>query len=152
MASQTNPMDSQRVPFATVVAPRRRWWPLAGGLATGVALAVLWCFNPGDFSLPLCTFHALTGLHCPGCGASRAVHQLLHGNLYAALRLNPLLVVAIPLLAYPLTSAIVHRVQGRPLPRALVSGRWFWVLLAVVVLFGILRNIPQYPFTLLAPS
>jgi len=29
--------------------------------------------------------------------------------------------------------------------------RWIWALLAAIVAFGVLRNIPIYPFTLLAP-
>jgi hypothetical protein len=28
---------------------------------------------------------------------------------------------------------------------------WIWTLLGVIVAFGVLRNIPIYPFTLLAP-
>jgi hypothetical protein len=28
---------------------------------------------------------------------------------------------------------------------------WIWVLLGVIIAFGLLRNIPAYPFTLLTP-
>ena len=27
----------------------------------------------------ICPFKAMTGLDCPGCGATRAIHQLLNG-------------------------------------------------------------------------
>jgi hypothetical protein len=37
---------------------------------------------------------------CPGCGSQRAVHQLLHGHLFASFSLNPLLM---PALLYALT-------------------------------------------------
>lgn len=40
------------------------------------------------FLIP-CQFHALTGLYCPGCGGTRAVLCLLHGNLAAAFFYHP---------------------------------------------------------------
>jgi len=90
---------------------------------------------------PVCPFHRMTGLWCPGCGATRAFHQLLHGNMLAALRYNSLAIVMLPLAGY----LIVHGDVSTMKPV------WIWVLLVVVVAFGVLRNIPVYPFTLLAP-
>lgn len=40
-----------------------------------------------------CPIHAWTGLLCPGCGGTRAVHALLHGEFTAALLQNPLAVL-----------------------------------------------------------
>jgi hypothetical protein len=108
-----------------------------------MALAGLYFVNPGACALlPPCFFHALTGLHCPGCGSTRALHQLAHGHLLAALRLNPLTIGALPLIGYLLT-----RRSAPP-----VKPVWIWVLLGVVIAFGVLRNLPAYPFTLLAPQ
>ena len=42
--------------------------------------------------------YQLTGLACPGCGSLRALHQLTHGHFGEALRLNPMLVMALPFL------------------------------------------------------
>ena len=33
---------------------------------------------------PPCFFHWLTGLYCPGCGSTRCLHALLHGNFRQA--------------------------------------------------------------------
>lgn len=100
---------------------------------------------------PPCPLHALTGLHCPGCGTLRALHQLLHGNLRTAFRLNPLMVSSLPFVAYWALSALVREVSGRRMPRFFLPAAWIWVLLGVIVLFGIARNVPLYPFSLLAP-
>ena len=54
--------------------------------------------KPGSF-FPQCPFRLLTGLNCPGCGALRMTHDVLHGDLVAAINDNVLLLVAIPLLA-----------------------------------------------------
>ena len=96
-------------------------------------------------------FHDLTGLNCPGCGTTRALHQLLRGHLIAALHMNSLVILALPFVAYHLLSELLKRVRGKALPRIFTSPVWGWVLVGIVVAFGILRNIPIYPFTLLSP-
>src|ERR1035438_1340940 len=65
-------------------------------LATLTAL-VLFCFDPRQYHFyPICLFHQTTGLLCPGCGALRAMHQLLHGHLAVAFQFNPMLIVSLP--------------------------------------------------------
>lgn len=110
-------------------------------VATAIA-AVFYLFDPAQWMfLPRCPLHTLTGLYCPGCGSTRAMHQLAQGHLAAAFGLNPLAVCAIPLLGY---LALRDRaITLRPI--------WIWVLAGMICAFGILRNIPAYPFTLLAP-
>jgi hypothetical protein len=118
------------------------------------ALAIVYSFDPAEGGYPLCLFHQLTGLHCPGCGTLRAIHQLLHGNIGAALAWNPLAVCLLPALAasavwtYGLRGSMSNQ-PARVRPRGAFN--WAWFLLLVIVAFGILRNIPVYPFTLLAP-
>ena len=74
--------------------------------------AYLFLFEPGKsgFFLP-CIFRLLTGFTCPGCGSTRAMHQVLHGHFLAAFELNPLLLLAIPFLLFALLrySVIVMR-------------------------------------------
>ena len=86
--------------------------------------------------------HAMTGWYCPGCGTARAVSMLTHGHLLAALRMNPVTVLGLPLIG-------VLYVTGR-LDR--LKPVWIWTLLVVLVVFGVLRNLPWQPFTLLAPQ
>src|ERR1700761_8906128 len=61
--------------------------------AAGMA-AVVYFFNPSSHGFyPVCRFHQLTGLNCPGCGATRALYALLHGDVLLALRDNALVLV-----------------------------------------------------------
>ena len=143
--------------IATNATALRRWnvqWLRAAGLVllALAGLAVLLVWDPSKSAVfPPCPFHALTGLHCPGCGTLRALHQLLHGNLLAALGLNPLMVLCLPFIAYSLLSGLVRIVSGRRLPAVFVPAGWIWTLLGVIVLFWILRNVPLHPFSCLAP-
>ncbi|MDZ7288330.1 MAG: DUF2752 domain-containing protein [candidate division KSB1 bacterium] len=98
-----------------------------------------------------CPFYALSGFYCSGCGSLRSLHQLLHGNLGAAMALNPLMVLSLPFLGYAYVSFVLFGLTGRSLPEIFIKPFWIWTLLGIIVAFGILRNIPLYPFSWLAP-
>jgi hypothetical protein len=113
------------------------------------ACAILFFFKPGQhWFYPVCHFHTLTGLHCPGCGSSRALHELLHGNLLAALRLNALLVLCLAGLA-GLGARFVRARLRRQRATFSVRGGWLWAFLCAAVVFTLLRNLPAFAW--LAP-
>jgi hypothetical protein len=118
-----------------------------------ISSMVLFRYNPaGSILFPPCPFHALTGLYCPGCGSLRAVHQLFHGNLESAFGLNPLMIILLPFMGYAFISyamMIFGKQRSAIIPASAYLG---WLMLIVIVLYGIFRNIPYYPFTILAPS
>ena len=110
-------------------------------------------FDPATSGLfPPCPLRYLTGWYCPGCGSLRALHQLLHGNLSAAWALNPLTVILLPFLAYGIASYALFEIHGKHLPRLFLPAVWIRALCAVIILFGVARNIPFHPFDLLAPG
>ena len=118
----------------------------------GVGLVTLWWIDPGDVRVPMCTFHLATGLHCPGCGATRATHELLHGRLGSALHHNALWVLLAPGLVYAGASELRRFVRGRPLWGDLGRNWWFFAVVVVsALLFFFLRNLPGHPFAILAP-
>ena len=126
---------------------------LAGSALVAAALIVLRAADPASSGLfPPCPFFLLTGFYCPGCGSLRALHQLLEGHLLAAVAFNPFAVLSIPFLAYGGASHASFLLRGRYLPRSFVPGWLIWTLFFAVILFAIARNIPAYPFELLAPG
>jgi hypothetical protein len=132
--------------------PRYAWTILAALLAFGVAaVAMVYFVDPAHSSLyPRCALLALTGLYCPGCGGLRATHALLHGDLQKAIALNPLVAV-LPPIALMIAAAWAIDRNPRRVMRFFTSLRWYVTLPVFVLLFGLLRNLPVYPFTLLAP-
>ena len=119
----------------------------------GAGMLALRLFDPATSHLfPPCPLYVLTGWYCPGCGTLRAFHQLLHGNLRNAFNLNPLAMLSLPFVVYGGASYAAFQLRGRHLPHIFIPAAWIWALAVVVVLFGILRNIPVYPLVLLKPG
>lgn len=126
-------------------------WLVWGGLsAAAIALAVLvYFFNPATHQFyPVCQFHRLTGLNCPGCGMTRAVYALLHGEFLAALRDNALLVGVGCLAGVRAGWLVLAKIRGWPTGK-IFPEKWLWLLLTTTLLFGLLRNLPVFAF--LAP-
>ena len=121
------------------------------GLLAVAAALVLFCFDPSRYHFyPVCFFHKTTGLLCPGCGALRAGHQLLHAHLAAAFRFNPVLIVSLPVLVWLGARYSLRKARNQPACLGLRSS-WLWLLLAAVLVVSVLRNLPGAPFALLRP-
>lgn len=98
-----------------------------------------------------CTFKDFTGLDCPGCGGQRSVHHLLHFEWAEAFRYNAFFVLLTPYLAILFYYEIRRMFWKIPKPRNfLTSNKMLWIFLISLLVFGIIRNLPFYPFTLLA--
>jgi hypothetical protein len=68
----------------------------SGALLAGGAL--LYNVPPSTHSFyPRCPFYAATHLLCPGCGGTRALYEMLHGNFSGALHFNALVTMLSPL-------------------------------------------------------
>jgi hypothetical protein len=109
----------------------------AGCLAAG---AILYRFSPQEYAFyPQCPFFALTHYYCPGCGATRALAELLHGHLGAALHFNAAFTLLLPfMLGY---FAIVYRTALRNNQMEWPSiPAWSWKLvLTCFAAFGFAR-------------
>jgi Protein of unknown function (DUF2752) len=110
-----------------------------GTLATG-ALAYIGLADPHrpGFLFPGCPFKILTGWNCPLCGGLRMTHDVLHGDLAAAVVDNVYALVGIPLLV--LWLAVCWR-RGRPLN----SVAPVVVIVASMVIWAVIRNLPGFP-------
>lgn len=99
-----------------LAANRPIWWSAAALGAAGYL--TLW---PVEYRIP-CLFHAATGLLCPGCGTTRSLTALLHGDLPSAFAYNQLIYfLPLLLLAYELSKKSKYSHQFNLLI-ALVAG------------------------------
>ncbi len=127
--------------------PARRlapWVEPAGLLMAGLgACAYIAVVDPNHSSAyPQCPTKLLTGLDCPMCGATRAVHSLLRGDIVGAMDHNLLFVLLLPALVYTFVAWTSTRL-GRPMKPIPMSSRWVAIPLAVVMIaFAVVRNLP----------
>jgi hypothetical protein len=120
---------------------RRRLLPAvgAGALLLG-AVGYVGLVDPHkpDSVFPLCPFRLLTGWNCPACGGLRMVHDVLHGDLVAAISDNVFLLVGIPVLAGWI---LLRRRSGKSLLSLPAAALFVIATLA----WTVVRNLPGFP-------
>lgn len=123
---------------------KKKYACILGLALVAIVLATVFAVDPSSAAarlMPKCSFHAITGWQCPGCGFTRGLHALLHGHPLDALRFNYFFIISIPLaIAVAFTSWSDSQLALRLKP--IVQSRV--VILTYVVLFfvwWIIRNI-----------
>jgi hypothetical protein len=117
-----------------------------------IGAAAIAYFNPvtaGFF--PTCPLYTTTGILCPGCGMTRGFHALFHGDIVSALHFNALLPVFAFVFAYFLFSTTLIAARGYGLSYKIFKPWMAYAFAILAIAFAVLRNIPGYPFNLLAP-
>ena len=92
-----------------------------------------------NFSIP-CPFYYITHLYCPGCGITRMFFSILHLEFYQAFRYNPLVFILLILsIIYLKIKFILKKFNiNIKIPEYI----WY-ILLVIIIVYGILRNIPE---------
>ena len=122
------------------------------GCMAGIGAGYLYFHNPLKYPLP-CLFHVITGLYCPGCGAGRASYNILHGNFLTAFCYNPVMVFLLPFLGiYFVTVAVDWALTGKNHVDKKINPKILIGILVFLLIFGVIRNLPFYPFRLLVPG
>ena len=129
---------------------------LCAGAVCLIGAVYLYFHNPYSYPLP-CIFYSITGFYCPGCGAGRACYSILHLRFADAFCYNPLMTILLPLIGiYIAARAIDWMITGGNHIDGKISVKLLVWILIVIFIYGILRkilrNIPVFPFNLLAPG
>jgi len=110
------------------------------------ASAFVFFFNPSANGFyPICQFHKLTGLNCPGCGATRGLYALLHGNFLLALKDNALFIFTFTVFSARGAWFAAKHFLRKPAGQ-FISPKMLWSFLVVAAIFTMLRNFPAFSF------
>lgn len=113
-------------------------WLSSAAIVVAVAGAwLLYNFPPATTTFyPQCMFRVATGLECPGCGTTRALHALLHLRVGEAFALNPML------FAIGVAGLFGARdlVRGRT-PRFVMAPWFAWGSLIAITAWWVGRNL-----------
>ena len=135
-----------------MTAPKEQKRRLPLGLIGWGAAAALLAFTAyvyfsdpfsGEGSVTLCTFHAITGLDCPGCGMTRAAWLLMHGHPIESLKQNPFLFMVI-IAAYMGFAELSPHMIGKQLPQLVIPDWVLIVICSLVVIYSIVRNVLKF--------
>lgn len=124
----------------------------SGALTMTVGSAAVAYFDPAKANFfPVCPLYSLTGLACPGCGLTRGFHALFQGDIIPALDFNLLVPVWTVIFGYVWFSLLLLALRGKGLPMWMTTPKFLWTFMIVLLTFGVLRNIPVWPLTILFP-
>ncbi|OMC08704.1 DUF2752 domain-containing protein [Mycolicibacterium fortuitum] len=117
-----------------------RYSLLTAGVVGAGALTYIGVADPHrpGFLFPGCPFKALTGWNCPACGGLRMTHDLLHGDVAAAVVDNVFVLVGLPALA------VWMLVRWR-LGKALFPMSAAVTIVVALVVWTVVRNLPGFP-------
>lgn len=117
--------------------------PVAVGAAGVAAAALLRARDPHESgSYGYCPILLITGRPCPGCGGLRSVSDLTRGDLVGAISSNVLAVVLVGVLTVAWVGWVLRRWRGRGGGMFAVNERRGYAVLALAIVFGVLRNTP----------
>ncbi|MDT5324649.1 MAG: hypothetical protein QOF25_1801 [Mycobacterium sp.] len=127
-------------PSVTTRGRGRLYGVLGTGAVLGGGLAYVGLSDPHrpGFLFPGCPFKLLTGWNCPACGGLRMTHDLLHGDVGAAVVDNAFLLVGLPLLTVWLLVRWRRGQRLMPVP-AMVT------IFVAAIAWTVVRNWPGFP-------
>ncbi len=116
-------------------------------LAILAGAGVLYIFPPESYHFyPQCPVFRYLHIYCPGCGATRALAALLHGEIRTAAHYNALVVLLIPPALYCLIKRYVGILRGHTLSWPQLSPATINIILLATLLFAVVRNSSHFVF------
>nr|WP_314445682.1 DUF2752 domain-containing protein [uncultured Lachnoanaerobaculum sp.] len=113
-------------------------------LCLGIFLYILYNFH---IRIP-CAFKTLTHLDCPSCGVSRMCVALSHGDIKSAFYYNQILIFLTPVIVLYYIFYQIRYIKTGQRKISPIENNIMIVLIVILIIYGIIRNLPFYPYRL----
>lgn len=111
-----------------------------------IGILFIFVYENLPFKIP-CVFEEITGFYCPGCGVTRMVFALLHGDIRQAIAYNSFVMVLMPFIIVFALNRYYCWLKNKKDYWMKRIPDWIWYLLIIfAILFGILRNMDTFSF------
>lgn len=121
-----------------VIAASTATAAVAGHAAVGLFFASHDPYHTTVF--PPCVILSVTGWQCPGCGGTRSLYSLFHGDLVSSLQMNPLVPTGYVVGAL-LVGAVAANSLSRPRLSRILSTTAIALVGVVALYVTVIRNI-----------
>ena len=108
-------------------------------IISAILLYFVAVFVAKNITLPQCLTYKYFEIYCPGCGMTRSVIALLHGDILLSLRDNALIIFGI-LLLFALYLELVFKAFGKRLRFPIHSNKFIIGTLILIGVYSVLRN------------
>ncbi len=116
---------------------------IAPSACVAFVIGIVLRFPPSQYTFYLrCPIYQTLHIECPGCGTTRALAAMLHGNFSAALHFNALTAVMLPLICAYVILCYIRLLRTEPFRWPQLPYVSIYAALAVAVIFTIARNLP----------
>lgn len=89
-----------------------------------------------------CLINKVTGYYCPGCGGTRAVLSLFHGNVFESLKYNPVVAYGAFLFLWYMVSNTIEKIsKGRFILGMNYNDAYIWIGFGIMMINFLLKNI-----------
>lgn len=107
-----------------------------------IAIIIVKENNPEETTFIPCMFYKLTGIKCPGCGMTRAVHYLANGNIKMAMWYNLMLFPAGIVLLYTGYRYMIYLIKDEEIMNKTLEILTY-ILFVLIIIFAFVRNITE---------
>lgn len=93
-----------------------------------------------------CVAYSVFGIYCPGCGGTRAVNALLHGEILKSVWYHPIVLYSAVIFGTFMLTHTLERI-GVPRIKGIKFHNWYmYVAIIILVLNVIIKNVLKFCF------
>ncbi len=93
-----------------------------------------------------CVWITYLGVYCPGCGGTRAVEALMHGDFLQSLLYHPVVLYTVGLIGVYVSSHTLNIISKGRVKALLLHGWYLYLMLVIIIVQWLIKNVLMLVF------